>query len=347
MNEFDSLLEELAMRPPTREEALFLLQATEGDARASEKLYATARGVRRALTGDVFRFTGGIASVLRCTLKPLCSYCPYWRDRGGEPLSRDAIAAAAVRMQEEGLKSFHLSGGTTLGSDGEEMLEIVQAIHDAGVVGMGINVNCGAALSVGTMRRMRELGVTSVGAVFEITNPEVFARVKPGDDLERKMEFARDIGRAGLALSSGMMAGLGPAETRLEDYVGTLFDIARFPHLKSLYVSKFRPDPSIPMKDWPRCSVEEGMRVVAVARLVLRERDVTTAAGWDEEERAQGIRAGAGNGLFAFSANRKVGYWKDSFGPCEKADGEVEYRDTRAEKRRFAERCGVAVDEEA
>ena len=340
-------MEAACNRSITKEEALFLFRATEGDADASERLYACARAVRRAETGDVFTLTGGIGSVLRCALKPLCLYCPYWRDRGGEPLPTEAIVAAALEFKRAGMKSFHLSGGTTLGDDGGKMLEIIQAIHDAGVRDLPMFVNCGAAMSVETMRKLKELGVETVGAVFEITNPEAFARVKPGDDLERKMQFAWDIGKAGLKLGSGMMAGLGPRETRYEDYVNTIFDIAQFPHLQSMYVSKFRPAPTLPMKDWPQCPTEEGMRVVAISRLVLRGKSVGTAAGWLESERALGLHAGAGNSFFAYSANRRVGYWRKELGEPTSAHDMLEFRDTREEKRRFAAECGVTIDEDA
>lgn len=344
---FDEVLAAALERPIERDEALLLFRETQGDAAKSEQLFAAARQVRRQETGDVFRLTGGVGSVLRCTLKPLCQYCPYWRDRGGEPLPTEAIVAAALEFQRAGMRSFHLSGGTTLGDDGSEMLAIVQAIYDAGVRNMPIYVNCGAAMSVDTMRALKKLGVARVGAVFEITNPDVFARVKPGDDLERKMQFAEDIGAAGLQLGSGMMAGLGPAETRYEDYVNTIFDIARFSHLSSMYVSKFRPDPCIPMKDWPQCPTEEGMRVVAIARLVLRGVEVGTAAGWLDSERALGLHAGGGNSLFAFAANRRVGYWKRELGIPTSVRDMLEFRDTREEKRRFARECGVTIDENA
>ena len=103
---FDEVMEAALNRPITREEALFLFHVTEGDADAAERLYACARGVRRTETGDVFTLTGGIGSVLRCTLKPLCLYCPYWRDRGGEPLPTEAIVEAALEFKRAGMKSL-------------------------------------------------------------------------------------------------------------------------------------------------------------------------------------------------------------------------------------------------
>ncbi|MDQ7094556.1 radical SAM protein [Desulfosporosinus sp. PR] len=339
------VLNNALQRPLTREEALFLFKNTETE-EDRNSLYAAARAVRKAETGDVFHFTGGIASVLPCRLRPLCSYCPYWRKKDQNPLPLEAIVAGARYFQREGVKEFHLSGGTTLGSEGKEVLEIVRKIHEAGLQDMKIMVNCGAAMSVDSLKQLKAWGVDSIGAVFEITNPEVFRKVKPGDDLDKKLQFAWDIQKAGLALSSGIMAGLGPKETRYEDYVNSLFDIAQFPHLSSVYISKFTPDPVIPMHDWEACSVEEAARLVAIARLVYRSIKITTAAGWTEKERTQGILAGAGNALFSLAVNLKVDYWQGRQQEATFSEENIEYRDTRAAKRAMAEQCGITISEE-
>ena len=339
-----AVLGDALQRPVTREEALFLFRNTEEE-ESRNRLFAAARAVRKEETGDIFRFTGGIASVLPCRLRPLCNYCPYWRKEDQNPLPLAGIVAGARYFHREGVKEFHLSGGTTLGSEGREVLEIVRSIHEAVPEDMKIMVNCGAAMSIDSMRQLKELGVRSIGAVFEITNPEVFRRVKPGDDLEKKIRFAWDIQKAGLAMSSGIMAGLGPRETRYEDYVNTLFDIARFPHLSSVYISKFTPDPLIPMRDWEACSLEEAARLVAIARLVYRSINLTTAAGWTEEERKQGILAGAGNGLFALAVNLKVSYWQGRQLEATFSEDNIEYRDSRPAKRAMAEECGITISE--
>lgn len=301
--------------------------------------------MRKAETGDVFYFTGGISSVLPCNLKPLCLYCPYWRKEDRRFIPVEAIVEGAKYFHSQGVRHFHLSGGTTPGSEGLDVLQIVQAIWDAGLHDMEINVNCGAAMSLDTLRKIRQMGVTSVSAVFETTNPEVFRRMKPGDSLEKKREFARGIGEAGLRLGTGLMAGLGPEETRLADYVDSIFDVAGYPHLGSIYISKFTPDPVIPLRDKPACSTYEAACFLAVARLILRKVDITTAAGWTEEERSCGLRAGAGNGLFSLAINVKTNYWTQRQVAPTKVIDYIEYRDTRPQKRAAALEQGFTIRE--
>lgn len=324
-------------RPITGEEACFLLHASEKE-NVQDALFAAAREVRRLEQGDRFYFSGGISGVLPCNLKPLCLYCPYWRSEKKQPPSVEDIVAGARWFHENGIREFHLSGGTTLGSEGMDVLEMVQAIWDSGLRDMKIVINCGAAMSFDTLKKLKEMGVIRVGAVFETLAPHRFSALKPGDDLDKKKEFARLIAKAGLELSSGLMAGLGPAEQRYEEYAYSLEALRDFPNLTYIYISKFRPDPSIPLREVPQCSVEEGARLIAVARLVLRGITIRPSAGWSDAEREMALNAGAGGDLFAMAVHRSGNYWDG------KKAGELQFLDTRAQKQMLAQRCGISIE---
>lgn len=341
---YRELLHKAEKCPAEKDEALLLLQAAFEDPEKRELLYETARLVRKQETGDYFRLTGGISSVLPCRLEPLCLYCPYWREPGKKAASPAAVIQAARYFQKEGIREFHLSGGTSLGSSGTEVLDLLEAIRQAGIRDMEITVNCGAAMSVETMKKLKSLGVVKIGAVFEIANPKEFARLKPGDSFRQKEDFAWKIRDAGLTMHSGIMAGLGSGQSRAEDYVESLFYLKQFPHMVSLYISKFRPDPSIPMKNHPRCSLEEACTLVAVTRLVLRGTDIRIAAGWDASEGEQGILAGAGNELCALMPKHRGLYWqgRQTAGP-DAGSGDIDFYDSREEKRQMAARLGLRL----
>ncbi|GAB6156655.1 hypothetical protein JCM17380_54090 [Desulfosporosinus burensis] len=123
MTRFEDILVKAISEPINQEEALYLFQETEDNTKA-EELMKTANSVREKVMGNTFRWSGGIASVLRCHLKPLCSYCPYWRGDPKTPLTIPEIVKGVEYIVRHGIKEFHLSGGTTLRSDGRDMLEI-------------------------------------------------------------------------------------------------------------------------------------------------------------------------------------------------------------------------------
>jgi biotin synthase len=343
--QYEELLHKSLERPVTREEALQLFQWACECQEKRGLLYEAARQVRKQETGDRFRLTGGISSVLPCHLNPLCLYCPYWRGTDKQVVSTEVIVQAARNFQQNGIREFHLSGGTTLGSDGAKILSIVDAIWQDGIRDMEITVNCGAAMSVETMKKLKAKGVVKIGAVFEIANISEFTRLKPGDSFQEKEAFAWNIKSAGLSMHSGIMAGLGASDRRYEDYVETLFYLKQFPHMVSLYISKFRPDPSIPMRNHPQCSLEEACMLVAVTRLVLRGIDIRIAAGWGRAESEQGIIAGGGNELCALMLNHHAPYWKTgkegSVNSIE--SGETAFIDTREEKRQMVARMGLTL----
>ena len=293
MLDFKETMAKARLEPLDRSEALFLFRETEDEERSAE-LFETARFVRERVQGSVFKWSGGIARVLRCNLKPNCTFCPYWRDEGQEPLSIPEILRAVEYIKQHGIKEFHLSGGTTLGSDGLDVLHIVESIRAAGFDDIAIDVNCGATMSLGTLKTLRELGVTKVSAVFETIEPTLFKRLKPGDDLEKKKEFARTIGEAGLELGTGILVGLDPETERYQNYVEFIFHAKTYEHLSSIYVSKFFPFKGIVLKDHPACSSLEALRVLAITRLVLRNKNIGTAQGWEKDEELDPALAGSG-----------------------------------------------------
>ncbi|MDI6813046.1 MAG: radical SAM protein [Desulfitobacteriaceae bacterium] len=307
MLRFDEVLSKALEEPIDREEALYLFRETEDHA-CAEELMKTARSVREKAMGNVFRWSAGIASVLRCRLKPLCGYCPYWRGTDKKPLTIPEILKGVEYIVQHGIKEFHLSGGTTLRGDGRDMLEIIQAIRHAGYEEQAIDVNCGAAVSLQALKEFKQLNVRLVRSVFETVNPEVFKRAKPGDDLDEKKKFAHLIGEAGLEFGTGIMAGLSPQASKYQDYVDFMFHVKTYAHLTSVYVSKFFPVQGIPMEQYPQCSQWEAARVISVMRLVLRDIEIGAAAGWERHEHPTPLLAGSGNRVGGIHINRAPQY---------------------------------------
>lgn len=312
-SELSGLLVELDTRPATREEARRLLELTLGDPErepeawvgasgvaahpaALDALCAAATRVRNREMAGRDEVEAGLNSVIPCYLRPLCRYCPYWRQPGSRPMPIDELLGYVRYLHDEtDVRQFHLSGGSKRGGGDCGIVGIVEAIRAAGYDDMDVVVNCGASMSDADLARLAELRVKRVFSVFETTNPDVFRATKPGDDLDEKLDFARRIAAAGIGVGTGMMAGLGPVASKYDDYVRTLFDIAALPKLEAMYISKFRHAPNIAMNDHPECPLDEARALVAVARLVLCDVHIRAAAGWRPSEREAARDAGVGS----------------------------------------------------
>lgn len=289
------LARELEMRAPSSHEIAELFRICRKDADVIDALCASARAVRDK-EGLPAEREAAFNSVLRCHLKPLCTYCPYWRTSDQQPMTEKEILECVRTLSEEtDVKQFHLSGGSRRDGIDCGMTAIVRAIREAGYNDMDIVINCGAAFDDGELAELKELGVMRVFSVFETMNPSVFAKVKPGDDLEEKMEFARRIAKAHLQVGSGIMAGINPSESAPNDYAYELTELSRMDNLACVYISKFRNVEGIPLKDMPDCPIDEARTLVALARLTLRSTHIRAAAGWKSSERKAAQDAGAGS----------------------------------------------------
>ena len=290
------LIHELEDRPPTKDEVLTLFSACEKDGAALDALCGAAALVRDRLMVGRDEREAAFNSVTPCHLRPLCLYCPYWRDGHSEPMTpEEAVGFVRQLHDESDIRQFHLSGGCSAGSGEGRVLPIVRAIREAGFDDMRIVVNCGPSFDDKGLEELASLGVLRVFSVFETTNPEVFKQVKPGDNLNEKLKFATRIARHGIGVGTGLMAGLGPRETRWADYTKSLFGVGSLTGLEVLYVSKFRHAPGIEMNDHPECDLDEARAFLAMARLVLRDVHVRAAAGWGRDERLVAKAAGEGS----------------------------------------------------
>jgi len=291
---FKEILDKAEGEAITPDEALHLFYETENYLKAQE-LFKVASKVRDSTLGTTFKWTAGIGAVLRCKLKPLCLYCPYWRIPRG-PLSMGEILKQVECIREQGIREYHLSAGTTLGSEGNEMVEIVRTIRSEVDSQSKITVNCGAALSKDSIKELKKLGVTRITVSFETINEKLFQQTKPGDSLEAKRKLAEMINDAGLELCTSLLAGLGNTNhnKRYEDYVDFMFYVKEFENLKEVYVSRFFPFKGTSMENHPRCSAMEDARIIAVMRLVLRDVEIRRGMGWISDDPLW-ILAGGGN----------------------------------------------------
>lgn len=290
-----ALARELEMRAPSKHELADLFRICRQDTDVIDALCASARAVRDK-EGLPAEREAALNSVLRCHLKPLCTYCPYWRTPGQQPMTESEILESVRFLSEEtDVRQFHLSGGSRRDNTDCGMTAIVRSIREAGHDDMDIVVNCGAAFNDEELAELKELGVIRVFSVFETMNPSVFDKVKPGDDLDEKIEFAQRIAKAHLQVGSGIMAGINPSESAPDDYAYELTQLAQMDNLTCVYISKFRNVKGIPLEGIPDCTIDEARTLVALTRLTLRSTHIRAAAGWKSSERKIARDAGAGS----------------------------------------------------
>src|SRR5262249_1940082 len=115
----------------------------------------------------------------------------------------------------------------------------------------------------------------SVGLMLENVSPRLMrdglAHAKAPDKVPAlRLRTIEEAGKLSMAFTTGILIGIG--ET-MEERVESLFAIRalheKYGHIQEVIVQNFRAKPEIPMANHPNPSLEEMLRTVAIARLVL------------------------------------------------------------------------------
>lgn len=208
--EFGEVLEKAKNEEITREETLFLFKETERYDRMLE-LFKVACKVREEEMGSTFELIGCLGPVAPCTLDPLCKYCwvtnPKMAWSEESVLTEEEISTGAKAIEETGVSSVHLGGGTTLGAEGKEVIEAVKAFKDAS--NLNVWVKAGPGFSEEGLKELKKLEVDCIAVPLEVLKEELFRKVKPGDSLEVRKELTQMVNNLGIPLNSVLICGIG------------------------------------------------------------------------------------------------------------------------------------------
>lgn len=330
----------------TREEALCLFRYAEKYDQAL-KLFEAATSVRDDEVGSVFKLDGFMGLVTHCTVDPPCKYC--WRSStttksGFEPenvLTLDEISEGARLIESTGTNMIELGGGTTVGSDGENVIEAVKAVRKT--TNLDIWINVGPALSEDTLRELKKLGVVEVCSSFEVNplNEKLFREVKPGDNLEARKNLAEMINDVGLRYASVLMCGLLESH---QDRVDHMFYLKQFENFEYFLITWFHPFPGTPMGDRPLTSPLEAAKTAAIARLIFRDIDIHVSG---YEYIPLWIMAGANRAVHAGASIHKKAWHRGSMlGVKTKQVDSIEFIDLLPVSTKFIREAGMDVEAE-
>lgn len=233
-----------------------------------------------------------------------CFYCGI---RGGNAavrryrMTEDEIVAAVRRAADARYGSVVLQSGEIATEENTTFVErVVKRIHEEHGDALGITL-CLGEQTERTYARWLAAGAHRYLLRIESSNPALYAKLHPADHAwSRRVDCLRTLKRLGFITGSGVMIGV-PGQTT-EDLA---HDIAFFAEedLDMIGMGPFIPHPDTPlgrgivMTDaWKRAQVELGCRMIAVARLVLKDVNIaatTALQALDPEGREKGLLAGA------------------------------------------------------
>ncbi len=273
------------IHPVTREDAVLL--ATQSPL---SDLLAAATELRAQGKGSVITFSKKVFIPLTTLCRDYCSYCTFRKDPG-QPgahfMTPDEVLALAERGRQAGCKEALFS----LGDQPEKIfLEAREFLRMQGYsrtldylaamcefvldkTGLLSHANPGV-MDIPALARLKDSNA-SVGLMLENVSPRLMRDGLPHAKAPDKVPALRlrtieDAGKLSIAFTTGILIGIG--ET-MEERIDSLFAIRalheKYGHIQEVIIQNFRAKPEIPMAAHPEPSLEDMLRTIAIARLIL------------------------------------------------------------------------------
>ncbi len=258
------------------------------------ELLAAARELKETHHPGVTTYSRKVFLPLTTLCRDYCGYCTFRRDPG-EPgahtMTPDEVLAVAREGEKLGCTEALFSLGDRPEALFPEMRETLRRLGYRSTLHY-LEAMCELVLretkllphanpgllSANWIERLR-VSNPSLGLMLESTSTQL-ATAHPTATTPDKVPALRlrtieDAGKLGVPFTTGILIGIG--ET-MEDRVNSLLAIRRlheqYGHVQEVIIQNFRAKARIPMAAWPEPDIDDMLRTLAVARLILRDMNI-------------------------------------------------------------------------
>ena len=273
------------LHPVTREEALHLAARY-----LLADLLSAATEIRARGKGTVITFSKKVFIPLTTLCRDYCSYCTFRKDPG-QPgahfMTPEEVLALAERGRQAGCKEALFSLGDQperifpeanefLSNQGfTRTLDYLAAMCELVLEKTGLLPHA----NPGVMDRAALLGLkdsnASVGLMLENVSPRLMrdglAHAKAPDKVPAlRLRTIEEAGKLAIAFTTGILIGIGETmEERIDSLLAIRTLDEKYGHIQEVIIQNFRAKPEIPMAAHPEPSLEDMLRTIALARLIL------------------------------------------------------------------------------
>jgi FO synthase len=255
-----------------------------------EELLAAASAVRARGKGTTVSFSKKVFIPVTTLCRDYCGYCTFRKDPG-QPgahfMAPEEILAVAESGRRAGCKEALLS----LGDQPERVfpeareflrkhgfartLDYVAAMSERVLEETGLlpHANPGV-MDRAALEKLKESNA-SAGLMLENVSPRLMrvgmAHEKAPDKVPAlRLRTIEEAGKLSIAFTTGILIGIGETpEERIDSLLAIRAMHEKYGHIQEVIVQNFRAKAQIPMAQHPEPSMEEMLRTVAMARLIL------------------------------------------------------------------------------
>lgn len=272
----------------TKEEMLALLELQ--DPQELQVLYEIANNVRQREHGNASCVHGIIEFSNYCHMN--CHYCGI---RSNHDLPRyrmsieEIITTTKDAVTNHGFKALVLQSGQDLWYDDAKLIKIVKEVRKMGVL---VFISLGSR-SKETYHKLYEAGARAALMRFETSNKDIFAKLRPGTNLDERIELVKYLKKTGYILATGFMIGL-PLETN-EDIINNIL-LTKYLAPDMYSFGPFLPTKGTPLSDASKATKDLILKTIAISRFIDSSSNilVTTALETlDKTAKKEALLAGA------------------------------------------------------
>src|SRR5262245_9029723 len=253
-------------------------------------LLAAASALRDQGRGRTVTFSKKVFIPLTTLCRDYCGYCTFRRDPG-EPgahtMTPDEVVALVQAGERLGAKEALFSLGDKPEAAFPEHREFLRRHGHRTTLGY---LRAAAALTLESssllphvnpgvmgerdLAALRDVSV-SMGLMLETVSERLLApgmahERAPDKIPARRLRTLALAGKVQIPFTTGILIGIGETPAERVDALLAIRDLhERYGHIQEVIIQNFRAKPRIPMRDVPEPPLEDLLRTIAVARLVL------------------------------------------------------------------------------
>jgi 7,8-didemethyl-8-hydroxy-5-deazariboflavin synthase CofG subunit len=255
-----------------------------------EDLLAGATQLRAQGKGTTVSFSKKVFIPLTTLCRDYCSYCTFRKDPG-QPgahfMTPDEVLALAERGRDAGCKEALFSLGDQperifleardfLRQQGftrtlDYLAEMTELVLDR----TGLLPHANPGIMDGKMLERLKHSNASVGLMLETVSVRLMRDGLPHAKAPDKVPALRlrtieDAGKLSIAFTTGILIGIGETMAeRIDSLLAIRALHEKYGHVQEVIVQNFRAKPEIPMANHPESSMDDMLRTLALARLIL------------------------------------------------------------------------------
>jgi biotin synthase len=290
-HKLSAILDASLSRDLSREEIEFLLGLEKPE--DLESLYAQANVARLATALNHICVHGIIEFSNYC--KNDCHYCGLRSSNTVVNRCRlspeELIETAVEAINLKGYKILVLQSGEDDYYDLSTWEKIISEIKQQARAFIYLSIG---ARSVGDYRKLKQAGANGILMRFETSNKDLYHQLRPGHELDQRIELIKELKALGFILATGFMIGLPDQSNR--DLANDLLLLKELnPFMPS--IGPLVPSSQTPLAESLMPNKEQILKVIAITRLIIPQArlPITTAMEtlYGENFRQEAFLAGA------------------------------------------------------